>query len=128
MPSYRRHVARHPLALARAKRYVRRHATETQAYLIGTPPLPRRTRRLFAAWENTLPVPLGVSCTVCEHAPHGGDQGCPFTYSPGGALRCGCTGEAPKIAPAECETCSHPHRREITCTYVNGFWQCRCTA
>lgn len=146
MPSYRRHVARHPRALERARRYILKHGWETGplpdppptpsalqewAASFFNPKLPVRacTQAHFDTFRDTLPVPVGVHCSVCKHEPHGGEAGC----------HCGCRGvrlpdswlPVPKIAPAECPECSHAHVSGERCTHSygsGGALFCGCTA
>jgi hypothetical protein len=103
MPSYRRHVARHPLALARALRAVRAHAMQTgpqdpNHWSVHTPVDPFQL-----CWERMLEeakklVPVGVPsivryvrdnlfCQACGHR-HLENVMCQFLHVDG---HCGCS-------------------------------------
>jgi hypothetical protein len=103
MPSYRRHVARHPLALARALRAVRAHAMQTgpqdpnhwSVHAVPMSPFETIACRMMDEAKKLVPVGVpsivryvreNLSCQVCGHR-HERGQMCQFMHVDG---HCGC--------------------------------------
>lgn len=91
MPSYRRHVARHPQARSRALLAVRRHAWQTG-------PVPARARLLAQVVPIQVPMPDALDECVCTHPRYKHNSKSLCVALPG-VLGCGCLGFAKEWTP-----------------------------